>query len=264
MQRQRRETLVFFADILGYFVRPFIDVKMDLAEQLECLATYAFSTAYLWNMHGTACITGALYADSQAVVKNIIFTTARMQLIDRLLQKQFDKSDISVAQMFLTPNCDLLRPKGQYVGVQITLDDARSEEDSPALVLATARTTDPASNVQTQDPDVQPEEPNDQDDNSSHASIEETCAAVCALRTRLASVQRLKSALVHSLLSSNRAKKATMRTLRVQDVAMVDLHKSRYADLDARNLDDEDQMKQNDLVGTLVKCGDNICLVRKV
>jgi hypothetical protein len=32
--------------------------------------------------HGTACLTGALYHDTQSVVKNIIFTVARMQLID--------------------------------------------------------------------------------------------------------------------------------------------------------------------------------------
>ena len=51
-----------------------------------------------------------------------------------------------------------------------------------------------------------------------------------------------------------------MHTLHVQDVAMADLYKSKYADLDAKNFDDEDQMRQNDLVDTLFKCGDNICL----
>jgi hypothetical protein len=60
--------------MLGYFLQPFISVNMTLSEQVKCLATYLFLAAGTQIKHGTACMTGALYADSQATVKNIIFT----------------------------------------------------------------------------------------------------------------------------------------------------------------------------------------------
>ena len=58
---------------------------MTLSEQVECLATYSFIAAGAQIKHGTSCMTGALYADSQATVKNIFFTIARLQNIDPIL-----------------------------------------------------------------------------------------------------------------------------------------------------------------------------------
>jgi len=45
-------------------------------------ATYGFLAAAVSDQTWTACLTGPLYADSQATVKNIIFTIARMQVMD--------------------------------------------------------------------------------------------------------------------------------------------------------------------------------------
>jgi hypothetical protein len=81
----KRCAIIFVADMLGYFLQPFISVNMTLSEQVECLATYSFLAAGTQIKHGTACMTGALYADSQATVKNIIFTIARLQHIDSIL-----------------------------------------------------------------------------------------------------------------------------------------------------------------------------------
>ena len=78
----KRHSIIFVADMLGYFTRPFISVNMTLSEQVECLATYSFFAAGAQIKHGTSCITGALYADSQATDKNIMFTIARLQKID--------------------------------------------------------------------------------------------------------------------------------------------------------------------------------------
>ena len=41
----KRHAIVFVADMLGYFLRPFISVDMTLSEQVECLATYSFLAA---------------------------------------------------------------------------------------------------------------------------------------------------------------------------------------------------------------------------
>jgi hypothetical protein len=49
---------------------------MSLSDQVQCLATYSSLATAMQIKHGSACLTGALYADTQATVKNIIFTTA--------------------------------------------------------------------------------------------------------------------------------------------------------------------------------------------
>lgn len=68
--------------MMGYFMQLFITVIMTLSKQVRSLATYAFLAAAVQIKHGTACLTGPLYGDSQATVKNIIFTIARMQMMD--------------------------------------------------------------------------------------------------------------------------------------------------------------------------------------
>jgi hypothetical protein len=77
-----REAIVFLSKTLVYFVEPFIRPKWSLSDQLLSLATFSHLAFGLWRMHGSQCFTGALYADTQAVVKSIFFTTGRMQLID--------------------------------------------------------------------------------------------------------------------------------------------------------------------------------------
>ncbi|KAJ7104870.1 hypothetical protein C8R44DRAFT_807209 [Mycena epipterygia] len=78
----QRNTIMFFSEVLGCFVRPFISMDMDLSEQVRSLSTYAHLLAGLQITHGSACFTGPLYADSQSIVKNIIFIIARMKIIN--------------------------------------------------------------------------------------------------------------------------------------------------------------------------------------
>ena len=68
--------------MMGYFMRPFIEVDMDLTDQLQNLAIYSFLTGTIYIKHGSDCLTNALYADTQATVKNIIFTVVWMKEID--------------------------------------------------------------------------------------------------------------------------------------------------------------------------------------
>ena len=78
----RRHTLIFLARVLDHFVLPFNSIEMTLSQQVRSLSAYAHLTAAMYLKHGLAFLTGALYADSQAIVKNIIFCIARLQLID--------------------------------------------------------------------------------------------------------------------------------------------------------------------------------------
>lgn len=63
-------------------MRPFIEVDMNLANQLQSLATHSFLAAAMHIKHGTDCLTNTLYADTQATVKNIIFTVAQIKEVD--------------------------------------------------------------------------------------------------------------------------------------------------------------------------------------
>jgi hypothetical protein len=79
--RGRYECICFMSQVFSFFMEPFIDVRMNLSQQLESLSTYAHLAVALQLQHGPACLTGALYADTQAIVKNIFFVVARLQLI---------------------------------------------------------------------------------------------------------------------------------------------------------------------------------------
>ncbi|OSD00270.1 hypothetical protein PYCCODRAFT_1479355 [Trametes coccinea BRFM310] len=78
----RRHVLSFLSRVFGAFTLPFISVEMSLSEQVRSLVAYAHLIAILWVQHGTKFMTGALYADSQAIVKNVIINIARLQLVD--------------------------------------------------------------------------------------------------------------------------------------------------------------------------------------
>ncbi|KAJ7886570.1 hypothetical protein B0H14DRAFT_2338170 [Mycena olivaceomarginata] len=81
-----RQTVVFFSKFLSLFVFQYVKTEMSVSEQIHWLATYACMAAALQIRHGTGCLTGPLYSDSQSVVKNVVFTTARLQLLDLQLK----------------------------------------------------------------------------------------------------------------------------------------------------------------------------------
>ncbi|KAJ6603661.1 hypothetical protein B0H10DRAFT_2315727 [Mycena sp. CBHHK59/15] len=394
-----RNTIVFFSEVLGYFVFPFITIEMDLSQQVRSLATYAHLAAALQLKHGSACFTGPLYADSQATIKNIIFIIARMQLInpnlcfwilhegtDRLEQifsdcrtldhaRNFDidqlasklslsalinaafqrnpdldqghrrlslkgalglghvnpKSwignvrvgDVNLAhewqagrnaanhilmkyfgsgaqvdfiKIFSQQDRDFLRPDGHYVGVKETVDDKRSEaenghplpptaakpnpihppviaqvpqhDSSDATTLSDSKSEASSAKWEQSDPTVHTEDPDeplgmDLDDflPDSIDGMDTDKPPAAAEKYLKASDGRkyLKSSLVASL-SSNRTKKVTMRTLRVQGVAVEDLQRRKSTALDLLNLEDEDVMKAGDLAATLFQSGNQLCL----
>jgi hypothetical protein len=83
---ERVQRVVFLARVLTCFLFPFIKVEMSLSEQLRSLSTYIHLLTAMYRKHRTAFVTSALYADSQAIVKNVIITIARMQTLDPTLE----------------------------------------------------------------------------------------------------------------------------------------------------------------------------------
>lgn len=79
---QRIRKIVFLAQVLSYFLFPFIHVNMSLSQQIRSLSTYVHLVTALYIKHKAGFLTTPLFADSQAIVKCIILTAARLQLID--------------------------------------------------------------------------------------------------------------------------------------------------------------------------------------
>ena len=72
----------FLGEVISSFLLPFIDVTLSLEQQIVSLVKYAHLVFACWIRHGSAFMTGALYADTQAIVKNIIFSLAKQQILD--------------------------------------------------------------------------------------------------------------------------------------------------------------------------------------
>jgi hypothetical protein len=70
------------AAFLSYFWLPFVDSTQSLTDQVESLSTFAHLAAILQLDSGSSCISSEVYADTQAAIKNIIFTIAQAQIID--------------------------------------------------------------------------------------------------------------------------------------------------------------------------------------
>lgn len=78
----RVQGIEFIAKVLSYFLFPFIDIEMTLSGQIRNLSTFAHLTTALYLKHRLGFLTSALFADSQAIVKSILFNIARLQLVD--------------------------------------------------------------------------------------------------------------------------------------------------------------------------------------
>jgi hypothetical protein len=73
--------------MMGFFMRPFIEVDMDIVNQLQNLTTYSFLTEAMHIKHGTDCLTNTLYADTQATwVSQFSLLISNSSLIDLTLE----------------------------------------------------------------------------------------------------------------------------------------------------------------------------------
>ena len=72
----------FLGEVISSFLYPFIDVTLSLEQQVTSLVKYAHLICACWIRHGNSFMSGALYADTQAIVKNIIFSLAKQQILD--------------------------------------------------------------------------------------------------------------------------------------------------------------------------------------
>ena len=79
---EEHKALTAIGTVLSAFMDPFIRPHMSLAEQLTSLSMYAHTAFAFYAKHSTSFMTSPLYADSQAVVKDIFFCVAKQQVLD--------------------------------------------------------------------------------------------------------------------------------------------------------------------------------------
>ncbi|KAK7020913.1 hypothetical protein R3P38DRAFT_3548264 [Favolaschia claudopus] len=84
--RKIRHAIDFFAEFEGYLIFPFIDVKQSLSQQIRSLSTYSHLCTAMYLKHQTNFLTNPLFADSQLIVRCIVITTARLQILDPKLK----------------------------------------------------------------------------------------------------------------------------------------------------------------------------------
>lgn len=124
-QEKERRALIFLGKFLNSFVSPFADSTFSLSDQVASLVAYAHIAAVLYKRHQTACMTGALYADSQAAVKSIIFTIARMQEIEDMIRRDPSRDQSALPIKFFLGHEGTDRLEGLF-GEARTHDHARN------------------------------------------------------------------------------------------------------------------------------------------
>lgn len=72
----------FLGEVLSNLLLPFINLGMSLDQQIVSLVKYAHLICACWVRHGNSFMSGALYANGQAIVKNIVFSLAKQQILD--------------------------------------------------------------------------------------------------------------------------------------------------------------------------------------
>ncbi|KAJ7882078.1 hypothetical protein B0H14DRAFT_2340142, partial [Mycena olivaceomarginata] len=85
-EAKTRHAINFYAEFMGYLIFPFIDADQTLSQQIRSLATYAHLCTAMYLKHKTNFLTNPLFADSQLIVRCIIITTARLQIINPQLK----------------------------------------------------------------------------------------------------------------------------------------------------------------------------------
>ncbi|KAJ7724821.1 hypothetical protein DFH07DRAFT_758857 [Mycena maculata] len=83
------------AEVLHSLLTPFVDVELSLSEQVTRLSKYAHLIVPIFRRHRTSFMSNQLYADSQTMIKNIVFCIAKQKVLDA---KQGTRSGFYVSQ----------------------------------------------------------------------------------------------------------------------------------------------------------------------
>ena len=81
-QINEHRSLVTVGEIFSSFLDAFTTVTMALSDQLISLSKYAHAAFAVYSKHSTNFMTSPLYADSQAIVKDVYFCVAKQKLLN--------------------------------------------------------------------------------------------------------------------------------------------------------------------------------------
>ena len=172
------------------------------------------------------------------------------EVANKLLATYYPDADATIdLVIFSKDKIDMLRPHGDYVGVNAVDDDERSEWLNDEAPASTLPPDDGVEELGLNIDDYFGPTPNEPE-HESCANIKHTL--------QYEGKTYYKPSLVAGLCS-NHAKKVTMRTLRARGLALEDLQKqSEY--VEDLNLEKEDLLKAGDLAAVLVRNEDKLAL----
>jgi hypothetical protein len=78
-----RRAIKGFADLFGSFVHAFTDSSNSLSQQLELLSQCAHISAFYYRQNTSDFMTLQLYFDTMTCIKNVFFTVAKQQVLDK-------------------------------------------------------------------------------------------------------------------------------------------------------------------------------------
>ncbi|KAJ6613650.1 hypothetical protein B0H10DRAFT_2270890, partial [Mycena sp. CBHHK59/15] len=84
------------AEVLHSLLTPFVNVELTLSEQVTRLAKYAHLVVPIFHRHKTSFMSNQLYADSQTMIKHLLFCIAKKKVLDT---KQGTRSRFYVSQV---------------------------------------------------------------------------------------------------------------------------------------------------------------------
>ncbi|KAG2159477.1 uncharacterized protein EDB93DRAFT_1237586 [Suillus bovinus] len=77
-------SIALFSDVIESFLIPFININLSLTEQVQYLSQFAHLSFTLFHSHRRSFMSYQLYYDMHTMVKNIMFSIVKQQVIDCL------------------------------------------------------------------------------------------------------------------------------------------------------------------------------------
>ncbi|KAJ2936419.1 hypothetical protein H1R20_g673, partial [Candolleomyces eurysporus] len=78
----RSKRIKFFGKVASFFTDPFTNTRLSLSEQLRKLSTFIHLAFAFYRQHKGSFLGSATYADSMSIVKCILITVVRLQVLD--------------------------------------------------------------------------------------------------------------------------------------------------------------------------------------
>lgn len=76
------DAIQILSKLLKHLLYPFININLSLHQQIKCLSKFSHINFSLYRANRTSALPAQLFFDSQCMVKNVLFSAVRQQVLD--------------------------------------------------------------------------------------------------------------------------------------------------------------------------------------